>query len=64
LLLRKNTEYVWTDKCENTFQILKKAFTEASVLRHYDPEHMIVLESNIFDYAIAGILSQYDKEGV
>jgi hypothetical protein len=63
-LLRKNTEYVWTDKCENTFQILKKVFTEAPVLRHYDPEDIIVLESNASDYAIAGILSQYNKEGV
>jgi hypothetical protein len=63
-LLRKNTEYVWTDKCENAFQILKKAFTEAPVLRHYDPEDMIVLESDASDYAIAGILSQYDKQGV
>jgi hypothetical protein len=63
-LLRKNTEYVWTDKCENTFQILKKAFTEAPVLRHHDPEDMIVLESDASNYAIAGILSQYDKEGV
>jgi hypothetical protein len=55
---------VWTDKCENAFQILKKAFTGALVLRHYDPENMIVLESDASDYAIAGILSQYDKEGV
>ena len=63
-LLKKNSEYIWTDKCENAFQILKKAFTEAPVLRHFDPEDMIVLESDASDYAIAGILSQYDKEGV
>ena len=63
-LLKKNTEYEWTDKCENAFQILKKAFTEAPVLRHFDPEDMIVVESDASDYAIAGILSQYDKEGV
>jgi hypothetical protein len=63
-LLRKNTEYQWNKKCETAFQILKKAFTEAPVLRHYDPENMIVLESDASDYAIAGILSQYDKEGV
>jgi hypothetical protein len=55
---------VWTDKCENAFQILKKVFTEAPVLRHYNPEDMIVLESDASNYAIAGILSQYDKEGV
>jgi hypothetical protein len=62
-LLRKNMEYQWNDKCETAFQILKKAFTEAPVLQHYDPEDMIVLESDASDYAIAGILSQYDKEG-
>ena len=63
-LLRKNTEYQWNDKCDTAFQILKQAFTEAPVLRHYDPEDMIVLESDASDYAVAGILSQYDKEGV
>ena len=63
-LLKKNNPYEWTDACENAFQILKRSFTEAPVLRHFDPEDMIVLESDASDYAIAGILSQYDSEGV
>jgi hypothetical protein len=37
---------------------------EAPVLQHFDTEDMIVLESDASDYAITGILSQYDKEGV
>ena len=59
-LLKKEAIYEWSEDCENSFQVLKKAFTEAPVLRHYDPEDPIVLECDASDYAIAGILSQYD----
>jgi hypothetical protein len=60
-LLKKDAIYEWTDACENSFQVLKQAFTEAPVLRHYDPEDPIVLECDASDYAIAGIISQYNE---
>jgi hypothetical protein len=60
-LLKKDAIYEWTDACENSLQVLKQAFTEAPVLQHYDPEDLIVLECDASDYAIAGIISQYNE---
>ena len=62
-LLKKGVVYEWSETCESSFQVLKQAFTEAPVLRHYDPEDLIVLECDTSDYAIAGIISQYDGNG-
>jgi hypothetical protein len=62
-LLKKNTEYIWSEKCESSFQLIKSAFTEAPVLRHFNPKDPIVVECDASDYAIASILSQYDDNG-
>ena len=40
--------------------MLKQAFTEAPILRHYDPNHPITLKCDPSNYAIATILSQTD----
>ena len=59
-LLRKDTPWKWSPRCQEIFDMLKQAFTEAPVLRHYDPDHPITLECDASDYAIAAILSQTD----
>ena len=59
-LLRKDTPWKWSPRCQEIFDMLKQAFTEAPVLRHYNPDHPITLECNTSDYAIAAILSQTD----
>ena len=37
---------------------LKQAFTEAPILRHFDPEQHIQIETDASGYAIGGVLSQ------
>src|ERR1700719_913554 len=59
-LLRKDTPWKWSLRCQEIFDMLKQAFTEAPVLWHYDPDHPITLECDASDYAIAAILSQTD----
>ena len=41
-----------------TFNYLWLAFTEASILQHFDPKCHIWIETDILGYAINGILSQ------
>ena len=41
---------------------MKKAITEAPVLRHFDRFKRIVLETDFSDYVNSGVLSQYDNK--
>ena len=37
-LLRKDVPFVWDVACEQVFDSLKKGFTSAPILRHFNPE--------------------------
>ena len=43
---------------------LKTAFTTAPRLRHFDQNREIIVETDAYDYVSAGILSQYDDDGI
>ncbi|EPQ25612.1 uncharacterized protein PFL1_06932 [Pseudozyma flocculosa PF-1] len=43
----------------DAFTRLKKAFTTAPVLRHFDPSLPTVMETDASDYVVAGVLSQW-----
>ena len=49
---------------EAAFQALKKAFTTAPILQHFDPDKETWVETDASDYVVAGILSQVSEDGV
>ena len=53
----KDTPWKFTDNCHSAFNLLKKAFTSTPILTHWVPNAPLVVETNISDYALAGILS-------
>jgi len=59
-LTRKNTPFVWFESREEAFQLLKSKFTSAPILRHFDPDLEVVIETetDASDYVSAGIPSQ------
>jgi RNase H-like domain found in reverse transcriptase len=59
-LLKKDPPFVWNDDAQRAFDGLKTAFTTAPILAHFHPDRPTLLETDASDYAIAGILSQYD----
>jgi len=61
-LLRKDLLFVWDSACKQVFEVLKKAFTSAPVLRHFDPDLETLVEMDAFDYVTSGILSQKHPE--
>jgi hypothetical protein len=63
-LTRKNTHFLWSDECSQSFETLKQAFTTAPILRHFDYDREIIVETDASDYVSAGVLSQYDNEGL
>ncbi len=62
-LTRKNVPWNFSDACRDAFNTLKKAFTTAPVLHHWEPDRQITVETDASDYAIAGILSITSDSG-
>ena len=56
--------FIFNKPCKKAFNDLKKAFVTAPVLWHFDPDLRIIVEADASDYVTAGVLSQYDVEGV
>ncbi len=51
-----------TPETKKAFIYLRKAFTEAPILRHFDPECHFQIETNALGYAIGGVLSQMTSD--
>ena len=51
-----------TPDARQAFTQLRQAFTEAPILRHFDPERHIRIETDASGYAIGGVLSQMTSE--
>ena len=51
-----------TPDARRAFTQLRQAFTEAPILRHFDPERHIRIETDASGYAIGGVLSQMTSE--
>jgi len=49
---------------ELAFQKLKKAFTGAPILQHFDPAKPTILQTDASGFAIARIPNQYDSFGI
>ena len=58
-MLHKNIKWYWTAACDNAFLELKRLFTEAPVLAHFDPSRRTVVETDVSDFAKGAVLSQY-----
>ena len=62
--IKKNTTFHWTPECQKSFELLKKRFTTAPILAHFDFEKECILETDSSDNVSAGILSQYGDDGL
>lgn len=51
-LLRKNSEFVWNEHCENAFRVVKNIIASEKVLIHYDQKKPVKL---VCDAALHGI---------
>ena len=60
--LNGGTDYL-TPNARQAFTQLRQAFTKALILRHFDLECHIRIETNASDYAIGGVLSQFTDLG-
>ena len=63
-LLKKNSIFLWSSETESAFQTIKSAFLNKTILAHPQDEKPYILECDSSQFAIAGILSQYDSNSV
>ena len=57
-LTKKSAKFDWQAECQKGFDMLKKRFTSAPILRHFDHELQCVIECDASDFAIGAMLSQ------
>ena len=60
LLKKENLarKFHWDERAQKAFDYLRKAFTTAPILRHFDPERPTVLEADASDFALGAVVSQ------
>lgn len=63
-LLKKNAKFVWSTAAQDSFDELKSRLMSGPILRHFDPTKACVIEPDASDYAIGGVCSQFDEEGL
>ena len=62
--IKKNVIFVWSQKCQKAFEILKEIFTFDVVLRHYNSDHKIEIKIDVSNYVFEDILFQYDENNI
>ena len=63
-LTHKDRAFKWIQKCQKAFEELKIAFTTASILKHFDFDVENIVEIDVFDERLDGVLSQYESDGL
>ncbi len=63
-LLKKMIVFHWSIVINHAFKRLKKTFTTASILHHFDLSHSVILKTDISDYIDGDIISQYDDDNI
>ena len=63
-LTQKETIFQWSEACQKAFELLRKQMVTAPVLQHFDWTKKAILKTDSSDHVNAGILSQYDDNGV
>ncbi|KAI1003959.1 hypothetical protein K3495_g4251 [Podosphaera aphanis] len=62
-LTKKGAQFAWDSTCESSFQQIKRAFEDETMLAHFDPHRQSVSATDASDYVTAAILSPYDQSG-
>ena len=57
-LLKKNTQFVWSEKCQVVLDYLKEAFCNKPILQFPDPNKPYILYTDAYNNAYSGVLCQ------
>ena len=62
-LLRKNTNFIWSNDCENSFKTLKTHLVTPPVLRYPDFKKDFIVQTDASGKALGAVLSQIYEDG-
>jgi len=62
--IKKDVFFIWFQKCQIAFNILKKIFTFKIIFYHYNSDHKIVIEINALNYVFKNIFFQYNENKI
>ncbi|MBW0583221.1 hypothetical protein O181_122936, partial [Austropuccinia psidii MF-1] len=62
-LLKQDSPFVFNEEALSHFQILKKAFTTAPILSHFNLSLPTIVKTDASDYALGAILSWVNDSG-
>ena len=62
-LTKKTEKWAWNGEAEAAFTELKQRFTMAPILAHFNAQRPVIIETDVSDFAIGAVLSQWDDEG-
>lgn len=62
-LTRTGVPFQFDRNCWEAFEELKSRLTSSSILRHYDPELSLMVETDVSGGVIAGVLSLQHPDG-
>jgi len=54
-------KFKWTAKCKQAFNNLKYCFITAPILTHFNFNFKCIIKIDSSNYALGGVLSQYNK---
>ena len=57
-LLKKNTSFIWSDKCQFTLEYLKEIFCDKPLIQFLDPNKPYILYTDASNNAYSGVLCQ------
>ena len=60
-LLKKDTEFMWSDTQDKAFNKIKDLVTSATVLNLYDPDKELVIENDASEYGLGSVMLQDAK---
>ena len=59
---KKSKSFLWIDEAKQAFNELRFIFSFASLLYHFDSIKKIRVKTDVLNFAVAKILSQFDEE--
>jgi len=62
-LTKKNSKFIWTDKCEDAFRKIKEKLVAAPILSCPDYAKEFVIQTDASGYGIGAVLTQPDPDG-